>query len=133
MSSVFRLEMPAYLTLEISQAQEFLKAENIKANGIHAIHNCMKAGLKSCTFPMMTLQATGFLDVTGTGLWTNCHVIDSWIRYQKQLMVLNQNSQKLLNHIKKIHVPINIFAENGNQLNKKYIMLCHNYGLQKKT
>ncbi len=119
MASIFRLEMPAYLTLETSQAKEFLKAENIKAEGIKAIYNCLNTGLKSCTFPIMSLQATGFLDTEGSGLWTNCHVIDGWIRYQKQLMFWSHNSQKLLKNIKKIPVPIKVFTEGGAQLNYK--------------
>ena len=117
--SIFRLEMPAYLTLETVQAEEFLKAENMNDEGIQAIQQCLKTNLKSCTFPITNMQATGFLNSEGTGLWTNCHLIDGWIRYLKQQMIWGRDSQKLINSIKKKPVPIKVFSESGVQLNNQ--------------
>jgi hypothetical protein len=82
--SIFRLDIPAFLTMPTKEAKSFLTAKLIKEEGIKVIHKCLKRNEVNCTFPITHLQGTSFLNPEGTGIWTNCHLIDGWVQFKKQ-------------------------------------------------
>lgn len=83
-ASILKIVFPYYLTLSQKDAASFLTATHLKEDGRKDIEECLASSAKFCSFRIVQVEGTAFVDRRSVdSLWTNCHLIDGWIRYQK--------------------------------------------------
>lgn len=82
--SIFKIVFPLYMTLKTPEAEGFLTATHLKDEGRRTIQECVSRKTALCVFPIVTIEGSAFRDRSHDSIWTNCHLIDGWIRFQKQ-------------------------------------------------
>lgn len=113
---IYKLTMPYYAEVESGHYQELL-ASKISDAAKNAVSRCSEKGSKSCWIPFSHIRGTAFLEGEGKSLWTNCHIVHSWIRYQVQeLSFAGVQDQALLQKLFASNVPAVIEDLQGNQI-----------------
>ncbi|MBX3018094.1 MAG: trypsin-like peptidase domain-containing protein [Bdellovibrionaceae bacterium] len=83
-ASILKIYFPYYLTVKRAEAPALLTATLLTAAGRQEIADCVNSKLEDCSIPLSFVEGTAFRDRRKEdALWTNCHLVDAWVRHQK--------------------------------------------------
>lgn len=88
-ASILKVDFPYYLTVKRAEAPALLGAVHLTDAGRREIADCVASTLEDCSIPLLYMEGTAFRDRRHeNALWTNCHLVDAWVRHQKYRALL---------------------------------------------
>ncbi|MCC6138385.1 MAG: hypothetical protein IT287_07110 [Bdellovibrionaceae bacterium] len=92
-SKIFKITLPYYITLKENDYDGILQAPKMPAITKEQTQKCKEQKKESCTVTFAEINGTAFLGKTPDTLWTNCHIVTSWMRFAGQEQIFTKSEQ----------------------------------------
>lgn len=92
-SKIFKITMPYHITLQAKEYDAILAAPTISPATKDQTQYCKDMNKQSCVVPFSKISGTAFLGKTPNTLWTNCHIVRSWMEFAGQEQVFTKSDQ----------------------------------------
>lgn len=92
-SKIFHITMPYFITLTEKEYDVILAAEKMPEPTKTAVQECKKEKREKCVAPLALIAGTAFLDKSPDHIWTNCHIVRSWMEYAGQKEIFHKSAE----------------------------------------
>jgi hypothetical protein len=87
--NLFRFEIPYFAEVRAKHYQALIDNPKLSSAGKIDLKNCQEKNAPTCWIHFAQERGTAFLTEKGDSLWTNCHLVSTWIEYQKQQLIFS--------------------------------------------
>lgn len=114
-SSLLRLEIPYFAEVHSKHYQTLLDNPKLNEKAKTDIRRCQENTSASCWIHFGQERGTAFLIGDGSEIWTNCHLVASWIEYRKQELLLSGvKLEDLWSALRSSSIPFQLSDLHGN-------------------
>lgn len=114
-SSLLRLEIPYFAEVLGKHYQTLLDNPKLNEKAKTDIRRCQENGAAACWIHFGQERGTAFLIGDGSEIWTNCHLVASWIEYRKQdLQFSGTKLEDLWKALRSSSIPFQLTDSQGN-------------------
>jgi hypothetical protein len=92
--NLFRFEIPYFAEVRAKHYQDLIDNPNLSSAGKDDLKSCQEKNSPSCWIHFARERGTAFLTERGDAIWTNCHLVATWIQYQKQQLLFTGVEEK---------------------------------------
>lgn len=116
--SILKITTPYYIPLKRTDVPAFRSAKNLTADGHRELDECETSGLDECMIPILSMEGTAFVDRKHPdAVWTNCHLVDAWVRYQKYRSLRDHDGFR--ERIRDLRIPVRVQDHAGTLLEER--------------
>lgn len=111
---IYRFNIQYFTEVKAAHYSELIQNPRFSSQAKADLVECTSALLPSCVIPLGEIRGSAFLDESGKSIWTNCHLVNSWIEYKKQKLLLQGTERSdLLKNLLSSSIPFTLLNADG--------------------
>lgn len=114
-NSLLRFEIPYFAEVKSKHYQALLDNPKLNAKAKEDVRRCQINAAPFCWIHFGQERGTAFLIGDGSEIWTNCHLVASWIEYRKQELLFSGTTlENLWKDLRSSSIPFQLSDAKGN-------------------